>query len=180
MSYFKINLYYVVTCIPRCCWNCFCLEKSRDGLVIGQNDCRFFLLPTKCVRTREMPCKLPKTLLTIWTSWAAQGRTFPIRTPQARTFCALIEFSGQRYLRSLELNQHFWSLPLSSGLAVSVVLVVPMPVHKHHRVLYLLNQRRPSVLLFYWLVVLLWAIWKMAKLFGYPGDLFFAIDLNTR
>ena len=83
-----------------------CSTKSyalhKDGRIVfvwingWQNDCPLgqssvFMLPTKCVKTREMPRRLPKCILSEATSWFVRGTGLLIQTRQARKFSSLVQ-----------------------------------------------------------------------------------------
>ena len=53
VCYLEIKLQHIVTSIPECWWDCVCLEKTGDGLVVCQDNCWLCCLP-------QNVCKLKK------------------------------------------------------------------------------------------------------------------------
>ena len=45
VCYFKVKLQHIITCIPECWWDCLCLEKAGDWLVVCQDNCWLCCLP---------------------------------------------------------------------------------------------------------------------------------------
>ena len=113
------------------------------------------LLPTRCVQTKGMPCRLPGIFSSKLTSLVVPARKFLTQTQQARKSSSLIGFSGLDCLQSWGRNLRFWRLHLSLGLVVSPEGVVSMRVGTHHWVPCLLNRRFLPILLWCWLGLLL-------------------------
>ena len=117
-------------------WRTCCLSRRLLAL----------LLPIKSVQIQEMPYRLPKILLSIWTFLIVQGRNFLSQMPRGHTFSALIVFFDRDCLQSSGHIQHFWSQHPSLRRAVFLESVVSMLIRKHHWKLCWLNQRFLSVL----------------------------------
>ena len=98
------------------------------------------LLPTDYVKTREMPWRLPKVLLSIWTFWVSPGRKSLSQTPRGRLFSALTVFSDQNFLQSWGHIRHFWSWYPLLRRSVFLEWVVSMLIGKRNWEIYWLNQ----------------------------------------
>ena len=114
------------------------------------------LPPTEYVQTPEVPCRLTKKILSRWPFWVAKGRTFSSQTPRWRTFCVATVFSGSDYPQSWEHNLRFWKMHQSRGRVVCLERVAWVLIHMRCWVLCLLNWKFPSVLKWFWLVLLIW------------------------
>ena len=158
MCYFKVELQHITACVPQRRWNGFCLRESCERLL-------HLLLPTKSVRTREMPCRLPRILSSKSTSLVVRGRNFLIQTRQVLKSSSLIGFSHLDCLQSWGQNLRFWSLRLSLRQADFQEEVVSELVCKHHPVLCLLSQRFLSFLRWCWFGLLLPRVYRMGWAF---------------
>ena len=108
------------------------------------------VLPTKNVRTQQMPCILTRFLSSKSPSLTLRGRKLLIQTWPVRKSSFLIGFSNLDCLQSWGHSLRFWNLRPYLGQADSHEWVVSMLVRKHHSMLCLLNQRFLSILRWYW------------------------------
>ena len=86
VCYLRIKLQHKITCIPKCWQNFLCLEKNVWRICCPSEQLLALLLPRECVQTPERPCKLPRSLLCIWTFWLARGKKFEPNATETYVF----------------------------------------------------------------------------------------------
>ena len=104
------------------------------------------LRPTECVKTGEMPCKLPKFRLSIWTFMSCAEDNFSEPNATGRTFSSLTVFFYRDCLQSWRHIQHFWSWHPLIRRAAFLECVVSVLTRKRHWGFYRLSQMFPSIL----------------------------------
>ena len=139
--------------------------KNRVTDLLSVRTILVSLLPSKCAQVLGMPFKLPRFLLKIATSSVVLARKFLIQTWQVRKSSSSIGFFDLGYLQSWGRSLRFWSLHLSLGLVVSPEWVVSMRFGTHHLLPCLLNRRFLSILMWFWLELLLSRVCRMGWAF---------------
>ena len=119
------------------------------------------LLPTENVPIQELPCKLPKILLSIWTFWVARGKFFSNPTPRGLTFSGVTVSFGRNSLYSKEHIQRFWNWHPSIRRAVFLERVFSVRTREHHWAICCLSQMFSSVLAYCWVVLQIYTICRM-------------------
>ena len=179
MCFFKVELQHIIARVPQRLWNSFSLEKNGWPFYCPLWQSSVLMLPTECVQTQEVPCRLPKILLCKLTSWVARWKRFLIPTRQVRKFSFLIGFFFPDYLQSEGHSQRFWSLHPSLRPAVFREWVVSMLVRRHHSVFCFLYQRFLSILRWCWLGLLLLKVCKIDCAFQPTWEFIICKNLRT-
>ena len=83
LCYFKVELRHIIPCVPQKWCNRFLSGRIVWPICCPSERLLVSLLPTKCVQTQELPCRLPRILSSKSNFLVVRGRIFLIQTTGA-------------------------------------------------------------------------------------------------